>query len=273
MPVTHLECTRCGKRREAGGIHNLCECGGPLYARYDLERAAHEMRPGHLALRQPTLWRYHELLPVEEMAHQIEIQNLMARINLPMSRVEVRTDDGGHPMDVEIANLTLKHLLLLRFYADADFARAFRYDREDIARARRNEDEAARHGLPRRETTQHDQGRYGEDRADGPEEPEAEPQDTADRHEQRSHRDPPLPGVVDGAAAHVMVRGARFQGSLARSMPMARPIGRAPRARLFRLGERFASRRSRAHLIYEMRSSGAGRASRSASCSDRGSCA
>ncbi len=84
---------------------------------------------------------------VEEMAAQIERQNLLARINLPMSRVEVRTDDGGHPLDVDVANLTLKHLLLLRFYADAEFGRAFRYDREDIDRARRNEDVAARCGL------------------------------------------------------------------------------------------------------------------------------
>jgi hypothetical protein len=81
--------------------------------------------------------------PVEEMAHQIEIQNLMARINLPMARVEVRTDDGGHPIEVEIANLALKHLLLIRFYADHEFARAFRYDREDIQRARRNENAVA----------------------------------------------------------------------------------------------------------------------------------
>jgi succinyl-diaminopimelate desuccinylase len=88
-----------------------------------------------------------ETQPVEEMAHQIEVQNLMARINLPMSRVEVRTDDGGHPLEVDIANLTLKHLLMLRFYADPDFARSFRYDREDISRARRNEDEAACCGL------------------------------------------------------------------------------------------------------------------------------
>jgi acetylornithine deacetylase/succinyl-diaminopimelate desuccinylase-like protein/gamma-glutamyl:cysteine ligase YbdK (ATP-grasp superfamily) len=85
--------------------------------------------------------------PAEEMVRQIEIQNLMARINLPMARVEVRTDDGGHPLDVEIANLTLKHLLLLRFYADPEFARAFRYDREDISRARSNETEAAQAGL------------------------------------------------------------------------------------------------------------------------------
>lgn len=93
------------------------------------------------------LYAIGETLPIEEMAHQIEIQNLMARINLPMSRSEVRTDDGGHPLDVEIANLTLKHLLMLRFYADPAFSRAFRYDTEDIARARRNEDLAARDGL------------------------------------------------------------------------------------------------------------------------------
>jgi succinyl-diaminopimelate desuccinylase len=86
-------------------------------------------------------------ISVDDMARQIEIQNLMARINLPMSRVEVRTDDGGHPMGVELANLTFKHLLLLRFYSDDEFARSFRYDAEDIARARRNEDLAARHGL------------------------------------------------------------------------------------------------------------------------------
>jgi hypothetical protein len=81
------------------------------------------------------------------MARQIEKQNLLARINLPMGRVEIRTDDGCHPLDVDVANLTLKHLLLIRFYGDAEFARSFRYDREDIARARKNEELAARNGL------------------------------------------------------------------------------------------------------------------------------
>ena len=83
----------------------------------------------------------------DEMAHQIEVQNLMARINLPMARVEIRTDDGGAPLEVDVANLTLKHLLLACFYADPEFGRAFRYDQEDIARARRNEEQAALHGL------------------------------------------------------------------------------------------------------------------------------
>src|SRR5215217_5881263 len=88
-----------------------------------------------------------EASPPEEMALQIEKQNLMARINLPMGRVEVRTDEGGHSLDVDIANLTLKHLLLLRIYSDSTFARSFRYDREDISRARSNETLAAQHGL------------------------------------------------------------------------------------------------------------------------------
>ncbi|MBI3164463.1 MAG: M20/M25/M40 family metallo-hydrolase [Chloroflexi bacterium] len=85
--------------------------------------------------------------PAEEMALQIEKQNLMARINLPMGRVEVRVDDGGHSLDIDIANITLKHLLLLRIYSDPQFARAFRYDREDITRARVNENLAAKHSL------------------------------------------------------------------------------------------------------------------------------
>ena len=59
----------------------------------------------------------------------------------------MRTDDPGHDLALDVANLTLKHLLLLRFYADSDFARGFRYDAEDIKRARRNEELAAREGL------------------------------------------------------------------------------------------------------------------------------
>jgi succinyl-diaminopimelate desuccinylase len=88
-----------------------------------------------------------EATPPEEMALQIEKQNLMARINLPMGRVEIRTDEGGHSLDLDIANLTLKQLLLLCIYSDPRFARGFRYDREDISRARANETLAAKHGL------------------------------------------------------------------------------------------------------------------------------
>lgn len=84
---------------------------------------------------------------VEDIAKQIEIQNLLARINIPMARVEIRTDEGGHSFEIDLANLTLKYLLFLRCYADKEFARNFRYDEEDIERARRNELMSARYGL------------------------------------------------------------------------------------------------------------------------------
>ncbi|MES0359456.1 MAG: M20/M25/M40 family metallo-hydrolase [Anaerolineales bacterium] len=84
---------------------------------------------------------------LDEMVNQIEVQNLLARINLPMARLEIRTDDGGNPLDLEIANITLKHLLLLRIFADKEFGHSFDYDLQDIQRARRNEKLAAKFGL------------------------------------------------------------------------------------------------------------------------------
>ena len=99
------------------------------------------------ALYTRGLFAMGQATPPEEMALQIEKQNLMARINLPMGRVEVRVDDGGHSLDLDIANLTLKHLLLLRIYSDPQFARGFRYDREDISRARVNENLAAKFSM------------------------------------------------------------------------------------------------------------------------------
>src|SRR5215208_1625204 len=99
------------------------------------------------ALYARGLFAVGEATPPEEMALQIEKQNLMARINLPMGRVEVRVDDGGHSLDLDTANLTLKHLLLLRIYSDPRFARSFRYDREDIGRARLNENLAAKFSM------------------------------------------------------------------------------------------------------------------------------
>jgi len=66
MNVTHLECGLCGLQYEARRLHNLCTaCGKPLLVRYDLERAAMTLRKESLASRRPDLWRYRELLPVE----------------------------------------------------------------------------------------------------------------------------------------------------------------------------------------------------------------
>ena len=66
MNVTHLECANCGKNYEANKLHNLCtECGKPLLVRYDLNHAAKTLTKESLKSRAENLWRYREILPVE----------------------------------------------------------------------------------------------------------------------------------------------------------------------------------------------------------------
>ena len=38
--ITHLECSKCGERYSHEKLQNLCRCGGPLLARYELTKAA-----------------------------------------------------------------------------------------------------------------------------------------------------------------------------------------------------------------------------------------
>lgn len=66
MNVTHLECAACHSPHEAQRLHNLCrKCGKPLLVRYDLERARSRLTKESLGGRQADLWRYREVLPVE----------------------------------------------------------------------------------------------------------------------------------------------------------------------------------------------------------------
>jgi threonine synthase len=74
MNVTHLECALCGVRHEAGVLQNLCrECGKPLLVRYDLEKAAASMTKESLATREKSLWRYREVLPVEDTTNIVSL--------------------------------------------------------------------------------------------------------------------------------------------------------------------------------------------------------
>ena len=73
MNVTHLYCSSCGKQHEARKLANLCECGKPLMVAYDLERAASSLTRESLAGREPTLWRYREVLPVEDEKNRLTL--------------------------------------------------------------------------------------------------------------------------------------------------------------------------------------------------------
>ncbi|HEX7744147.1 MAG TPA: threonine synthase [Micromonosporaceae bacterium] len=69
MYLTHLECPRCGESHDAGKPQNMCRCGSPLLAAYDLAALQLRVDPGMLAGRGADLWRYRELLPVADPAH------------------------------------------------------------------------------------------------------------------------------------------------------------------------------------------------------------
>jgi threonine synthase len=66
MNVTHLYCSACAKEYEARKRVNLCECGKPLMVAYDLERASATLTRESLAGRIASLWRYREVLPVDD---------------------------------------------------------------------------------------------------------------------------------------------------------------------------------------------------------------
>ncbi len=84
---------------------------------------------------------------LEAAERQLIVENLCARVDLPMNRVEVRTDEGGDDLALSVAKLLFKELLMLRIYADPMFGAGYRYDESDIRRARHAEDLAARRGL------------------------------------------------------------------------------------------------------------------------------
>ena len=71
--VTHLECSVCSTRHDAGVVHNLCVCGGPLLVRYDLQRARTEWRREEIAHSSADMWRYSPMLPVQDQRHIVSM--------------------------------------------------------------------------------------------------------------------------------------------------------------------------------------------------------
>ncbi len=71
---SHLECAYCGEKYESNKIWNLCpSCGKPLLARYDLESAKDNFEKELLKNREETLWRYKEMLPVQNEKYSLSL--------------------------------------------------------------------------------------------------------------------------------------------------------------------------------------------------------
>ncbi len=80
--LSHLQCPRCDRERDADVLTNLCECGSPLLARYDL--ASVTTTSEGLADRAPDIWRYHELLPVRSPAAVVSLgEGMTPLLTLP----------------------------------------------------------------------------------------------------------------------------------------------------------------------------------------------
>jgi threonine synthase len=87
--VTRLECSVCRKTREAGKPWNLCECGGPLLVRYDLDRLRGEWSRDSLAGAVHSMWRYAPVLPVRHDSSIVSLGEGMTPI-LPARRTGAR---------------------------------------------------------------------------------------------------------------------------------------------------------------------------------------
>ncbi|MCE2434217.1 MAG: threonine synthase [Candidatus Latescibacteria bacterium] len=69
-----LVCTKTDKAYSKDQLWNLSpEAEAPLFARYDLDAVAKAMRREKLAERVPTMWRYAEVLPVENEQFQVSL--------------------------------------------------------------------------------------------------------------------------------------------------------------------------------------------------------
>jgi threonine synthase len=102
--MSHLTCAKCGAAYPAGRPHNLCRCGSPLLAVYDLESARAKFQPEVLRDREPTMWRYREVLPVADPAHVVSLGEGFTPLvharrlgsSLGLTRLYIK-EEGGNP--------------------------------------------------------------------------------------------------------------------------------------------------------------------------------
>ena len=103
--LVDLVCTKTGKTYSKDLLWNLSpEAEAPLFARYDLNAVAKTMRREKLAERVPTMWRYAEVLPVENKQFQVslgegftpllQVTSLGRKIGVPKLYIK---DEGLNP--------------------------------------------------------------------------------------------------------------------------------------------------------------------------------
>src|ERR1700733_11386816 len=64
--VTGLRCRECARSFPAEALHVCDYCFGPLEVDYDYEKASQKVSRERIAQGPQTIWRYSDLLPVED---------------------------------------------------------------------------------------------------------------------------------------------------------------------------------------------------------------
>lgn len=72
--VLHLECSDCGKHYSTREVHTFCpDCQAAFITRYDLAAARQHLDREAVRARPRGMWRWHELLPVEDPANFVAL--------------------------------------------------------------------------------------------------------------------------------------------------------------------------------------------------------
>jgi threonine synthase len=88
-----LACTACAAHLPLDRPHNLCECGAPLSTSYDLSAARRALQRAHLVDRATDLWRYREVLPVQDRRYLTTLGEGMTPL-LDLPRLGARLGAG-----------------------------------------------------------------------------------------------------------------------------------------------------------------------------------
>jgi len=102
--LTHLECSLCHEHHDASIPQNLCDCGGPLLARYDLDKVRESWNREWIPNGPSSMWRYAPVLPVrnpaavislgEGMTPLVKTHRLGEKLGLPKLWIK---DEGVNP--------------------------------------------------------------------------------------------------------------------------------------------------------------------------------
>ena len=98
--VTHLECSRTGKHYPHSRPIGLSDDGAPIVVRYDLNKIAKELKKEDLKNREDTLWKYQELLPLNNPDSMVSLGEnftpLIPTPNLGQGKIYIK-DEGRLP--------------------------------------------------------------------------------------------------------------------------------------------------------------------------------